>query len=75
MTMLSDPPALTTPDAKIPDGPVEEKWSSYKEHARLVAPNNKRKFTVIVVPRQPAPGALDRRPGRHQRRQELPGRR
>src|SRR6186713_1078935 len=49
MTTLTDAPSLTTPDAKIPSGPVEEKWSSYKEHVRLVAPNNKRKFTVLVV--------------------------
>jgi succinate dehydrogenase / fumarate reductase, flavoprotein subunit len=49
MTVLSDRPALTTPDAKIPSGPVQDKWASYKETAKLVAPNNKRKFTVLVV--------------------------
>ena len=30
---------------------------------------------VLLLPGQPAPRALDRRPGRHQRRQELPERR
>jgi succinate dehydrogenase / fumarate reductase flavoprotein subunit len=36
-------------DSKIPDGPLAEKWSNYKEHAKLVNPANKRKVEVIVV--------------------------
>ncbi len=36
-------------DAKIPSGPLETKWSHYKEHSKLVNPANKRKFSVIVV--------------------------
>ncbi len=36
-------------DAKIPSGPLERKWSSYKENARLVSPANKRKYTLLVV--------------------------
>ena len=36
-------------DSKIPDGPVAEKWDNYKENMKLVNPNNKRKFKVIVV--------------------------
>ena len=36
-------------DAKIPEGPVEQKWDNYKQNAKLVNPNNKRKFKVIVV--------------------------
>lgn len=36
-------------DARIPDGPLAEKWSHYKEHARLVNPANRRKFEIIVV--------------------------
>src|SRR5215212_4752599 len=36
-------------NSKIPDGPLAEKWSNYKEHAKLVNPANKRKFDVIVV--------------------------
>src|SRR5688500_2500976 len=36
-------------DAKIPSGPLASKWTSHKDHARLVAPNNRRKFEIIVV--------------------------
>ncbi|MCP4583464.1 MAG: fumarate reductase/succinate dehydrogenase flavoprotein subunit [candidate division Zixibacteria bacterium] len=36
-------------DAKIPAGPLEDKWCLYKDHVKLVSPANKRKFTIIVV--------------------------
>jgi succinate dehydrogenase / fumarate reductase flavoprotein subunit len=36
-------------DSKIPQGPLEEKWNNYKEHAKLVNPANKRKMEIIVV--------------------------
>jgi succinate dehydrogenase / fumarate reductase flavoprotein subunit len=36
-------------DAKIPTGPLGDKWDNYKANAKLVNPNNKRKFKVIVV--------------------------
>ena len=36
-------------DAKIPAGPLTEKWDNYKQNAKLVNPNNKRKFKIIVV--------------------------
>ena len=36
-------------DAKIPSGPVEQKWTYYKGHCKLVNPANKRKLEVIVV--------------------------
>ncbi len=36
-------------NSKIPAGPLGDKWSSYKENVKLVNPNNKRKFKVIVV--------------------------
>ena len=36
-------------DAKIPPGPIAEKWSKYKSDVKLVNPANKRKFTVIIV--------------------------
>src|SRR5881275_68088 len=36
-------------DAKIPHGPLAQKWTNHKDHARLVAPNNRRKFEIIVV--------------------------
>ncbi len=36
-------------NAKIPSGALHEKWDNYKADAKLVNPNNKRKFKVIVV--------------------------
>lgn len=36
-------------NSKIPSGPLSEKWTHYKEHAKLVNPANKRKLEVIVV--------------------------
>ncbi len=36
-------------DAKIPDGPLAEKWSKYKDNALLVNPANKKKLEIIVV--------------------------
>jgi succinate dehydrogenase / fumarate reductase flavoprotein subunit len=36
-------------DAKIPSGPLAEKWSKHKGEIKLVNPTNKRKHTVLVV--------------------------
>ncbi len=36
-------------DAKIPSGPLSEKWDKHKFDLKLVNPANKRKFSVIVV--------------------------
>ena len=36
-------------DAKIPSGPVAQKWSKHRNDIKLVNPANKRKFDVIVV--------------------------
>ena len=36
-------------DAKIPAGPMAEKWTKHKFDVKLVNPANKRKFNVIVV--------------------------
>ena len=36
-------------DAKIPDGPLAEKWNRYKAKCRLVSFNNKKKLNVIVI--------------------------
>jgi succinate dehydrogenase / fumarate reductase, flavoprotein subunit len=36
-------------DAKIPSGALTDKWDNYKANAKLVNPNNKRKFKIIVV--------------------------
>ncbi|HNW44037.1 MAG TPA: fumarate reductase/succinate dehydrogenase flavoprotein subunit [Elusimicrobiales bacterium] len=36
-------------DAKIPAGPIEKKWDSHKFNLKLVNPNNRRKFDILVV--------------------------
>src|SRR5579863_6899791 len=38
-----------TLDAKIPAGPIAEKWSKHKFNLKLVNPANKRKYDIIVV--------------------------
>jgi succinate dehydrogenase / fumarate reductase flavoprotein subunit len=35
--------------SKAPAGPIADKWDTYKSDMKLVNPNNKRKFKVIVV--------------------------
>ncbi len=37
------------PDAKIPAGPMADKWDNHKFDIKLVNPANKRKFKVLVV--------------------------
>jgi succinate dehydrogenase / fumarate reductase flavoprotein subunit len=39
----------TTPDSRIPSGPIEMKWEKHQHESKLVSPNNKRKFDIIVV--------------------------
>jgi succinate dehydrogenase / fumarate reductase flavoprotein subunit len=36
-------------NAKIPEGPLAQKWTNYKDHQKLVNPSNKRKLDVIVI--------------------------
>lgn len=36
-------------DAHVPPGPIEQKWDQHKFDMKLVAPANKRRYTVIVV--------------------------
>lgn len=36
-------------DAKIPSGPIESKWTNHKFGLKLVAPSNRRKYSVIIV--------------------------
>src|SRR5476649_932076 len=38
-----------TLEAKIPPGPLAEKWSKHKFNLKLVNPANKRKYDIIVV--------------------------
>lgn len=36
-------------DAKIPAGPLQDKWANHKASIKLVSPANKRRYTIIVV--------------------------
>ncbi|WP_437203687.1 fumarate reductase/succinate dehydrogenase flavoprotein subunit [Planctomicrobium sp. SH664] len=36
-------------DPRVPEGPLSEKWDRCKNDLKLVAPNNKRKYDIIVV--------------------------
>ena len=36
-------------DSKIPSGPIDQKWTDYKNHINLVNPANKRNIDIIVV--------------------------
>lgn len=36
-------------NAKIPSGPLDQKWTDFKGHCKLVNPANKRKLEVIIV--------------------------
>lgn len=40
---------MATLDAKIPDGPLQDKWTNHKNHIDLVNPANKRSIDIIVV--------------------------
>jgi succinate dehydrogenase / fumarate reductase, flavoprotein subunit len=39
----------TTFNSKIPSGPLESKWRKHRDESKLVSPNNKRKFDILVV--------------------------
>lgn len=36
-------------NSKIPQGPLAQKWTNYKDHQKLVNPANKRRLDIIVV--------------------------
>jgi len=36
-------------DSKIPEGPVQNKWTEHRSNVKIVNPANKRKHTIIVV--------------------------
>ncbi len=40
---------MTKLESKIPQGPLDQKWTHYKAHQNLVNPANKRRLDVIVV--------------------------
>lgn len=47
--MIQFPTDPWMPDSKIPAGPIEQKWSKHKLDSKLINPNNKRKYTVLIV--------------------------
>ena len=40
---------MTLLDAKIPEGPLAEKWTKHKDSLKLVSPANKKKLDIIMV--------------------------
>lgn len=36
-------------NSRAPRGPLEPKWRNHRDHLKLVAPNNRRKFEILVV--------------------------
>ena len=50
-TQTKTVPSFTeaTLDAKVPDGPIEEKWDTARFDMKLINPANRRKFNIIVV--------------------------
>ncbi len=40
---------MRTLDSKIPEGPIKDKWTTYKDKINLVNPANKRNIDIIVV--------------------------
>ena len=36
-------------DAKIPEGPLADKWTRHRFEMKLISPANRRKFKIIVV--------------------------
>ncbi len=44
----SDAPKIIL-DGKVPPGPLESKWDRFKMDGKLIAPNNKRKYDILIV--------------------------
>src|SRR6056297_3497647 len=40
---------MTKLDSKIPEGPLAEKWTNFRNKMKLVSPANKKKLDIIVV--------------------------
>jgi len=38
-----------TLDAKIPAGPLDKKWTTFKNSTKLISPANKRKYKLLIV--------------------------
>jgi succinate dehydrogenase / fumarate reductase, flavoprotein subunit len=39
----------TTLNSKAPSGPLDSKWRKHRDESKLVSPNNKRKFDILVI--------------------------
>jgi len=46
---MLDTAASAAPDARIPDGPLAEKWQRRRAEVKLVSPANRRRYTILVV--------------------------
>jgi succinate dehydrogenase flavoprotein subunit len=44
-------------DPKIPDGPLEQKWSRYRSTAKLVSPANRKWSSITTVAKASAVNA------------------
>ncbi len=42
-------PRIGSLDSRVPDHPIQDMWTQHKFDMKLVAPNNRRKFDVIIV--------------------------
>jgi len=42
-------PRIGSLDSRVPDHPIQDMWTNHKFDMKLVAPNNRRKFDVIIV--------------------------
>jgi succinate dehydrogenase / fumarate reductase flavoprotein subunit len=40
---------MSTLNSNVPDGPLQDKWTSHKMNSKLINPANKRKFSVIII--------------------------
>ena len=40
---------MITLDAKVPVGPIEAKWDNHRFSVKLVNPNNRRRFKIIII--------------------------
>ncbi len=40
---------MTTLDTKVPEGPIQDKWTSHRFDSKLVNPANKRKYDIIII--------------------------
>ena len=46
---MTDPATASRLNAKIPPGPIDQKWSRHKFDLKLVNPANRRKYTILCV--------------------------